>query len=76
MKPPSSHSGRKPNDTSDPPTHRLQPDFDNYAEAVEISFLSTARAGTIIVGEHDLNRAVDALEAESHEPENPEELEI
>lgn len=76
VKPPSSHSGRKSNGTSNPPTHRLQPDFDNYAEAVEISFLSTARAGTIIVGEDDLNRAVDALEAESHEPENPDELEI
>jgi hypothetical protein len=76
VKPPSSHSGRKSNGTSNPPTHRLQPDSDNYAEAVEISFLSTARAGTIIVGEDDLNRAVDALEAESHEPENPDELEI
>ncbi|KAL4890154.1 ACT domain-containing protein [Aspergillus ambiguus] len=77
VKPPSLHSSRKTNGTSnDPPTHRLQPDFDNFAEAVEISFLSTARAGTIIVGEDDLNRAVDALEAESHEPEMPEELHI
>ncbi|RAL01900.1 ACT domain-containing protein [Aspergillus ibericus CBS 121593] len=51
-------------------THRLEPDMDPYMDAVEISFLSTARAGTIIVGEHELHRAVDALEAESHEPEN------
>ena len=50
-------------------THRLEPDMDPYMDAVEISFLSTARAGTIIVGEHELHRAVDALEAESHEPE-------
>ncbi|PYH87900.1 hypothetical protein BO71DRAFT_404278 [Aspergillus ellipticus CBS 707.79] len=50
-------------------THRLEPDIDPALDAVEISFLSTARAGTIIVGEHELNRAVDALEAESHEPE-------
>ncbi|RAL09199.1 ACT domain-containing protein [Aspergillus homomorphus CBS 101889] len=51
------------------PTHRLQPDMDLAMDAVEISFLSTARAGTILVGEHELHRAVDALEAESHEPE-------
>ncbi|PYH45772.1 ACT domain-containing protein [Aspergillus saccharolyticus JOP 1030-1] len=50
-------------------THRLQPDMDLPMDAVEISFLSTARAGTILVGEHELHRAVDALEAESHEPE-------
>ncbi|RDH32734.1 ACT domain-domain-containing protein [Aspergillus welwitschiae] len=50
-------------------THRLQPDMDPYMDAVEISFLSTARAGSIIVGEHELHRAVDALEAESHEPD-------
>ncbi|PYI22868.1 hypothetical protein BO99DRAFT_324972 [Aspergillus violaceofuscus CBS 115571] len=50
-------------------THRLQPDMDLSMDAVEISFLSTARAGTILVGEHELHRAVDALEAESHEPE-------
>ncbi|PWY79677.1 hypothetical protein BO70DRAFT_353391 [Aspergillus heteromorphus CBS 117.55] len=58
-------------------THRLEPDIDPSLDAVEISFLSTARAGTIIVGEHELNRAVDALEAESHEPEKAfEALEI
>lgn len=52
------------------PMHRLQPDFDHSADtAVEISFLSTARAGTILVGEHELRRAVDALEAESRERE-------
>ncbi len=31
-------------------------------EAVEISFLSTARAGTVIVGERELERAIRALE--------------
>jgi hypothetical protein len=45
-------------------THHLQPDLDPAADAVEISFLSTARAGTIIVGEDELKRAIDALEAE------------
>ncbi|KAJ5165491.1 uncharacterized protein N7500_007321 [Penicillium coprophilum] len=44
-------------------THHLQPDVD-VAGAVEISFLSTARAGTIIVGEDELKRAIDALEEE------------
>jgi hypothetical protein len=44
--------------------HHLQPDLDPVADAVEISFLSTARAGTIIVGEDELKRAIDALEAE------------
>lgn len=47
-----------------PTTHHLKPDVDAGADAVEISFLSTARAGTIIVGEDELKRAVDALEAE------------
>jgi hypothetical protein len=45
-------------------THHLQPDLDSAADAVEISFLSTARAGTILVGEDELKRAIDALEAE------------
>lgn len=50
------------------PMHRLQPDFDVSVDTpVEISFLSTARAGTILVGEYELTRAVDALEAESRE---------
>lgn len=46
-----------------PSTHHLQP----YTEEkpVEISFLSTARAGTILVGEFELRRAVRALEAEA-----------
>lgn len=44
--------------------HRLKPDVDVRVDAVEISFLSTARAGTIIVGEDELKRALDALEAE------------
>ncbi|KAJ6022194.1 hypothetical protein N7540_007698 [Penicillium herquei] len=47
-----------------PTTHHLKPDIDSSADAVEISFLSTARAGTIIVGEDELRRAIDALEAE------------
>lgn len=60
-----------------PPTHRLIPDLDTSFDAVEISFLSTARAGTIIVGEQQLNHAMDALEAESHVPEKGiETLEI
>lgn len=46
--------------------HHLQPDLDASTNTpVEISFLSTARAGTILVGEYELRRAVDALEAES-----------
>jgi hypothetical protein len=45
-------------------THHLKPDLDLSADAVEISFLSTARAGTIIVGEDELRRAIDALDAE------------
>lgn len=45
-------------------THHLKPDLDLSADAVEISFMSTARAGTIIVGEDELRRAIDALEAE------------
>ncbi|KAF9885434.1 hypothetical protein FE257_012956 [Aspergillus nanangensis] len=73
---PSPSSGRKPNGNGNPHTHRLQPDPDNDIDAVEISFLSTARAGTIIVGEHELDRAIDALEAESHKPEKPDDLEI
>ncbi|KAL5338063.1 hypothetical protein BJX70DRAFT_216046 [Aspergillus crustosus] len=69
--------GRKSNGIHHPPTHHLQPDLDTSFDAVEISFLSTARAGTIIVGEHELRRAVDALDAESHEPERAiEALEI
>lgn len=46
------------------PTHHLKPDVDPSADMFEISFLSTARAGTIIVGEDELQRAMDALEAE------------
>ncbi|KAJ0417689.1 ACT domain-containing protein [Aspergillus carlsbadensis] len=74
---PHSHSPGRKSNGSNPPTHRLQPDLDTSFDAVEISFLSTARAGTIIVGEHELDRAMDALEAESHEPEKAiEALEI
>lgn len=36
----------------------------DVVDAVEISFLSTARAGTIIVGEDELRRAIGALEEE------------
>lgn len=50
-------------------SHHLEPDLDTSLDAVEISFLSTARAGTVIVGEPELDRAVDALEGEIREPE-------
>lgn len=73
VRPPSPSFGRSSNNgPGNPPMHRLQPDLDSSFDAVEISFLSTARAGTIIVGEHELHRAVDALEAESHGPEMSE----
>ncbi|KAL1970761.1 hypothetical protein VTN77DRAFT_2595 [Rasamsonia byssochlamydoides] len=48
--------------------HHLEPEPNWYPDAVEISFLSTARAGTVLVGERELDRAVEALEAESREP--------
>ncbi|KAJ5099684.1 hypothetical protein N7532_006685 [Penicillium argentinense] len=56
-------------------THHLQPDVDVGGDAVEISFLSTARAGTIIVEEDELRRAIHALEAEKMQSseEGPEE---
>lgn len=56
-----------------PTMHRLKPEINSSSEAVEISFLSTARAGTIIVGEDELRRAIDALEAEKMQdsPEVP-----
>ncbi|KAJ5562961.1 hypothetical protein N7461_001722 [Penicillium sp. DV-2018c] len=55
-----------PGNSSHPlqPMHGLRPDVGAVADAVEISFLSTARAGTIIVGEDELVRAVEALEKE------------
>ncbi|KAH8434535.1 ACT domain-containing protein [Aspergillus melleus] len=63
VKSPSPSFGRRSlHGPANPPTHRLQPDLDAAVDAVEISFLSTARAGTIIVGEDELTRAVDALE--------------
>lgn len=49
--------------------HRLEPEPNWYPDAVEISFLSTARAGTVLVGERELDRAVEALDAESREPD-------
>ncbi|KAJ5832020.1 hypothetical protein N7474_000331 [Penicillium riverlandense] len=81
-------SGKKHTLAPLPPTthHHLKPDIDSTADAVEISFLSTARAGTIIVGEDELRRAIDALEAEKgHEAhledaplqmENPADAEV
>lgn len=56
-----------------PTTHHLKPDIDPSADAVEISFLSTARGGTIIVSEHELKRAIDALEAERMQDSSAEE---
>lgn len=51
-----------------PPAHTLAPlshlTSDVEGDAVEISFLSTARAATIIVGEEELKRAMGMLEAE------------
>jgi hypothetical protein len=47
--------------------HSLAPlsaSLEEEGDAIEISFLSTARAGTIIVGEDELRRVVDALEKE------------
>lgn len=56
-----------------PLTHHLKPDLEHSADAVEISFLSTARAGTIIVGVDELHRAIDALEAEKKKQGPPAE---
>lgn len=53
--------------------HQLEPDPGLYADAVEISFLSTARAGTVLVGERELSRAVAALKAESRDHEEKQE---
>lgn len=54
--------------TEPTPAHNLAPlshlPANVGGEAVEISFLSTARAGTIIVGEHELMRAVAELRTE------------
>lgn len=54
--------------TEPTPAHNLAPlshlPANVEGEAVEISFLSTARAGTIIVGEHELMRAVAELRTE------------
>lgn len=51
--------------------HQLVPDRPRNDEPgpIEISFLSTARAGTVLVGERELQRAVDALEAERRQPD-------
>lgn len=58
------------------PAHNLAPLSasldDGEGDAVEISFLSTARAGTIIVGEDELKRVVDALEKEKEKVEEME----
>ncbi|PGH01128.1 hypothetical protein GX51_05444 [Blastomyces parvus] len=46
--------------------HRVPSDPDSlYPDAVDISFLSTVRAGTVIVGEKELERAMASLDAES-----------
>lgn len=47
------------------PHHHLEPE--QYGDAVEISFLSTARAGTVLVWEREINLAVQALDAEKHQ---------
>jgi hypothetical protein len=44
------------------PGSAAKPASDPQDEAVEISFLSTARAGTVIVRERELDRAIRALE--------------
>ncbi|PGH12410.1 hypothetical protein AJ80_06717 [Polytolypa hystricis UAMH7299] len=41
------------------------PDSSYADDAVEISFLSTARAGTVIVGERELEKAMASLDVES-----------
>lgn len=43
--------------------HYLKPSVNSVADVVEISFLSMARTGTIIVREDELCRAIDALKA-------------
>lgn len=48
------------------PHHRIEPE--QYGDAVEISFLSTARAGTVLVWEREINLAVQALDAEKTQP--------
>ncbi|OKL64452.1 hypothetical protein UA08_00444 [Talaromyces atroroseus] len=50
------------------PHHHLEPE--QYGDAVEISFLSTARAGTVLVWEREINLAVEALDAEKHQSES------
>ncbi|KAJ5343976.1 hypothetical protein MYU51_002053 [Penicillium brevicompactum] len=57
--------------TEPTPAHNLAPlshlPANVEGEAVEISFLSTARAGTIIVGEHELMRAVAELRTDDRQ---------
>lgn len=48
------------------PHHHLEPE--QYGDAVEIGFLSTARAGTVLVWEREINLAVQALDAEKAQP--------
>lgn len=70
----SANSDKKASASNLPPHtthHRLQQEVDPSADAVEISFLSTARAGTIIVPEYELRRAIDALEAEKVQDSSP-----
>jgi len=44
-----------------------------FQGSVEMSYLSTARAGTVIVAEHELQRAMDALKGPFGEEEEDEE---
>jgi len=46
-----------------------------FQGSVEMSYLSTARAGTVIVAEHELQRAMDALKGPFGENEDEEEEE-
>ena len=65
---------RKPSSDNFMPSlqHRLDPP-PGEDNAVEISFLSTARAGTVIVGERELERAIDALDDASRELDDSDE---
>ncbi|KAL1959441.1 hypothetical protein VTO42DRAFT_2244 [Malbranchea cinnamomea] len=59
---------------SRPYPHNLPPATDTDSHAIEMSFLSTARAGTVIVREEELCRAMASLEAENHHQDFSEVL--
>jgi hypothetical protein len=61
-----SHDANNTTKSTSIPHHRLEPE--QYGDAVEISFLSTARAGTVLVWEREINLAVQALDAEKTQP--------